>query len=379
MNEKQLDRYYCVLWMPNVYHKSLIPIDQSEISDAILMENEDILLKNVYISDDISDDISDIKQDFLYLDITLKAPADRELQLRSIEIKGKEKEDSDYVCELFLKSEGVSRNGMIKYSYEYDACRKNPLLNSDGNIIHAVYHAIKRFYHMHKFHEASDSILYPFFSKKENVDINIADNKPLMHYMIHFEEMFRSFVDDFEYKKERIDFYYSMSDGIGKDKAFNSYKRLLDECTNALGISLFTNTLLLSKHNKAFKAANFEDRENTSVNSENRQGENNSLCTFRQSAINLSQSIEYVRLIKISSRNFLNVAIALVNLDSLSRLNALQEEMTLSIKDVKGIQNKMDIASEIRDATSKRRDTISLSLGIISLFLGIISFCLAYI
>ena len=405
--------YYCVLWMPTTHHKQLAPLntitfgqfqEQKEngkpIDDVlVLLDNGDITLYNA--------NISDIDNNPLFLDITLKRNTDDlHPQRRSVDIKCKRQKDSDYVWELFLKSEDTSRNGLAKYSYIYDRKQKNPLLNSDGNLTHAVYHAIKRFYHSHHFHEScKDSIVNPYCSKSMDVNIKAVDNEAILHYLSLFEEMFSRFLGDFRTQSEIIEKFYSGgAGGEGKDRAFKASNFLLSECTNALGISLFAKSLLLSKYNHSFKVTK-RGEENGDPN----QAEDcHKACddrTFCQRAINLYSSIEYIRLIKIRSRNFLNIAVALLNAErqnslkeSLDRLESLQGkmdsnfiELTKLQSDINGqvtettvLQKTMNTAiEEVRkiqqtaETTSKRWNKISLVLGGTSLVLGGISFHLA--
>jgi len=101
--------------MPTTQHKALVPLNELPV-----MENGDMQLNEI--------NISDIPERPLLLNIILKKALDNEHPCRrSIEIEcGKWK--------LFLNSEDTSRNGLIKYSYEYNSDDANPLLNTEGNI-----------------------------------------------------------------------------------------------------------------------------------------------------------------------------------------------------------------------------------------------------
>ena len=420
---KNIQTYYCILWVPTAYHKPLSPLDTipqekfdelkscEETTDGLLvaLKNGDIILYNINISD---------VEIPLYLDIILKKPTDnKQLQKRSIEIKCKKEKGPAYTWKLFLKSEDVSRNGLVKYSYTYDDREKNPLLNREGNITHAVYHAIKQFYHSHIYHEScKDSILDPFCSKTENVDIKGVDNKALMHYLNIFEKMFSRFVEDFSGQSKMIDDYYSEGEGEetgrGKNRAFAASNFLLNECTNALGISLFTNSLLLSKYNHSFKITSLTGKTKKTIISDIERESCNEGCTICQKAINLLSSVEQIRLIKIRCRNNVNAASALLNADqhnelkySLDELKAnheklgeLQSGMSMNITEVKDLhsalkhgvdgvkdlQGKMNSAindvkifQQNADKISKRWNTTSFFIGAVSIFLGIVSFCIA--
>jgi hypothetical protein len=354
---------YCVLWIPTTQHKPIVPLLEHDIDDLkktlieinekvdhlpiFNRENGDIYLKNVSISDikieekfssdekalidEMPDYLTEIlepedikslrephsgenNQIPLYLDLTLKANTSNPCH-RDIDIICNEKDANSFkqIWKLTLKCEDTSRNGLIKYSYTVDE-ESGRLLDSNDNLIHAVYHAIKGFYHIHEFHEevkeVKDSILNPF-KTEDPLKANIKkDNNPaLIHYLELFGEMFDGFVKDYRSRSIESDILYTMDDVEGeaeeqkkkiynrKDRAYKIYKNLLRLCTNALGISVYAKSLLMSKYNKSFSEQH--------LIASHQEGENG--YTICQKAINLYNSIDYIRLIKIRTRNRLNI------------------------------------------------------------------------
>ena len=168
-----------------------------------------------------------------------------------------------------------------------------------------------------------------------------------MHYLHFFEKMFSSYVNDFRDKSKKIDDFYSMPKGEGIYRAFKASAFLLNECTNALGISIYAKSLLSSKYNCSFQPLT----------------DNNTECAFSQEAINLLNSIEHIRLIETRYRNRLNDV-------RQSDIEIALDELRKNIYDVERIQAEAE-------RISKKRNTVSIFLGVSSLLLGLLSIYLA--
>ena len=261
------NKHISVFWMPRTHLKPVEPLSSEEIKSLnltlikegksvdhlpIIMENGDMVITNF--------NISDKSVCPLFLDITLKKPQDESKPLnRSIEVKGKLTVKSDPKWTLLLNCDDTDPNGLIKYSYHKDSDidSLNALLNNKGNIIHAVYHAIKFFYHVHEFHdEHDDSILEAYYcNNKENeeidIDIHAKDNKAITFYLSSFEKMFDDFKDVFIHTNNKIKGFYSIPES--NNRAFDAAESLFKECSNAIGIYEYVKLLQLCSDNQSYK------------------------------------------------------------------------------------------------------------------------------
>ena len=209
---------FCVLWLPTTQHRPIAPLSEKEINDLKItlknlgkkvdhlpiFEEGNLYLKDILISDIVKKESSnaeektlikelpdylkslfrpeDIKslengnfseddEKMLYLDLTLKANSKNEC-MRDIEVICKKKENGKFIkiWNIDLKCEEVSRNGLVKYIYDVNS-DAGKLLDKDENLIHALYHAIKGFYHIHEFQdEGKDSILKPYSTENPKED-----------------------------------------------------------------------------------------------------------------------------------------------------------------------------------------------------------------
>ncbi len=213
----------CVLWIPSCFHQCIEPLYIEEGKDSERSCNEerriylndeegypdidlDIQLTNVFISDYIEPDT--------YISLTLKAetPEDGQTRKSSDDPKSTPKRDIDVVAvtaegyreHLYLKCIEACKSGLFMYEYEFTPGKPRILLNSKGNVTHAVYHAIKRFYHQHEFHRISaDSITDPY-SSKDKFSIRSINNAALLHYLMQFESVFLKHVKELGENKQNL-------------------------------------------------------------------------------------------------------------------------------------------------------------------------------
>lgn len=216
-------RMRSVLWIPCCFHRCIEPLYIGEDEDSERSCNEerriylydeegyldidlDIQLTNVLISDYIEPDT--------YINLTLKAETPEGIQTResSDDPKSTPKRDIDVVAvtaegyteHLYLKCIEACKSGLFMYEYEFTPGKPRVLLNSKGNVTHAVYHAIKRFYHQHEFHRTSaDSITDPY-SSKDKFSIRSINNAALLHYLMQFEYVFLKHVKELGENKQDL-------------------------------------------------------------------------------------------------------------------------------------------------------------------------------
>lgn len=313
MAEKVINRYV-VLWIPKKLYGSVLPLSKLEIEAIkedwslydkkienlpVLCDNGEMKLNNVLFSEP-----SEPSYNKLYLDLILLNSESDDPSVRSIVVKCKKKINSeDEYATLFLRCEQTSQDGLVKYSYNYDDVfdKDNVLFNRKGNIIHAVYHAIKSFYHIHEFHDDDkDSILEPFCTNKD-INIKNIDNEALMHYLNYFEMMFYGFVKDFSSQSISL-----ANRNVKKARILKAYRYFLKRCTNAIGIGDYVNVLLLSKSNKSFFAS-FRDEYPDEHRIRSFYTGPSDQRTFSQKSKNLYLSIEYLKILKDRALYSLNL------------------------------------------------------------------------
>lgn len=339
--------YCCVLWVPFIFHNFPTPILDKDVPDIIKKE----LVKQTINIDNV--EISDEKGNFSYLDLTLEETQHTDNSaIRSIWIGGRtekrkgkpakqelwtgSRSDNDphykdnYRWQLRLQCIDARRNGLIQYIYEVPTDfigkttnEKHLLLNKEGNITHAVYHAIKSFYHNHKFHEPSDdSIVNPYCYKlndnKDIIKLDTPNNPALLHYLTQYENKLQKLVKDIDNK---VNITYKLYDSKkGKSRVVELSKILLNECSEILGFHVFYNSLYNSKYNLAFKIG----------------GE------MHQQAINIENSIEYIKVIKAQFRNFCHLSISSISLNNQEIFREIQQNIEDNIIEVGRIQGKME-------------------------------------
>ena len=302
-------KYYITLYIPSTNYQEISPLSIDEIQsmrkeeeEIELMENGDIQFRNIEISD--KKPVESLKINL----ILKKAENPNYPCRRSIEISCKDRR-------LFLNSEDTSLNGLIKYSYnpiEYynndDQKKRDPLLNEEGNITHAVYSSIKRFYHVHEFHdETHDSILESYFTKVD-VDINSPNNKALIHYLKGFEQIFKSYASNIKNRTKEINDNKSEDEYVTEEE----YELILEDISNILGINIYANTLLLSN----------SFRDSTTIIKEDEE------CIFSQIALDLRNLIEYI----VSKKDFFHTLFDNEILKNIKRIKTVQTDAEINSK-----------------------------------------------
>ena len=191
-----------------------------------------------------------------------------------------------------------------------------------------------------------------------------------MHYLRLFCKMFDGFVEVFRSQCRDIGIFYSMNDGIGKGRAYDGDKLLLKECTNALGISIYVKSLLLSKYNRSFC-----EQHAVSSHTEEEDG-----CTICQKAKNLFFSIEYIRLIKIRSRNRINIINAELHhgklqetIGTLSKLEDIHNKSTHQQEIMESSLKRLERLQERNEIITKRWHYISLIFAVASIIFAVVS------
>lgn len=427
---------YTVLWIPTLFHKHLTPfIEKKSPFDADMPFEIDAPFK---IDEDINQDnveISDGVDDFCYLDLTLKKPTDEKKPTKrdiwiNVRIVKRKSEDEpaqerrfwvgDRKTEAILKLEctEASRNGLIEYSYQipenFDPeTQTHPLIDKQEGITHAVYHAIKDFFHEHKFHEDSkDSIVDPYPSEVK-VDIKSENNLALYHYLEQFEDRLLIAIEGISARANIITELRNLSNGDGLNEALEETQKLLEECNKALGFGVYYRSLYSSKYNLSFKkrckskdTEKDKKEEKVVCELENDNPVENEECTcesknpdckrsreYYQCAINIETSLNYIKVIRNQHRDFFSTASSLTHLDNQKKLARsqkqfliLQREMGSSIAKIKGIQSEassqlgrvetaigdLDDILAVSEDVSKTRNRWNVFFALLSIGLGVI-------
>lgn len=433
------------MWIPTLFHKHLT----SFIENNILCDDPE---------DDINQDnaeISDGKgKSFCYLDLTLKRAVDETkpeirdiwIYVRGVERKwedelpqertfwsgNRETDNPDY-CEnvkrsLKLECLDVSRNGLIQYRYELPEGftpenQTHPLIDKEEKITHAVYHAIKEFFHEHKFHKTSkDSIINPYANGDE-INIKSTDNPALLHYLKQFEDRLFIAIEEIDVRAHRITSLRSIEEGEGLEEALIETQSLLDECTKALGFGVYYKSLYSSKYNLSFKkrcksnttkdTLKEEKEQETTCDTENVNPVENEECTceqknpeckkdreYYQCAINIETSLNYIKVIRNQHRDFFNTVSTFINIanqdkivQSQDEFSELQQKMSDSVSEIEGIQNEAsaqlksletamgraeNILVESKE-TSKKWNKLNLRMATGSIVLGLVGAISLYV
>jgi len=252
------------MWIPVEYKKSIRPLnyiknpnddtfikeyggsrEYSRNNKGIFNINENIYLKDILISDEAKQKV--------YLYITLLKSEEKQAKklsvpTRSIEIEAisyNNKKEIIFKENIYLKCIETNSNGIFQYEYEYMG--KSFLLNTSFNIINAVYHCIKSFYHDHKYHDIrADAILSPFCSSKQ-----ISFNSALFHYMESYKEMFEL---DFALLKEYKDSLDAKSLKLNEESKLLNISRDKQKEIKSKRIKYLKNYhVLYEEHNKVLK------------------------------------------------------------------------------------------------------------------------------
>ena len=311
-----IEKRQCVLWMPTLFHKELKPIvDEKKPAfsitkntykgnvivskkefdiyrryEKVLIDgkerpnpNKDVKLDKFLASDDEAVEV--------YLEITLLEEKDKQSQKRNILIEATY--EGKQIDQLTLICVDPCKNGLVLYEYEVPEYSSKSdkikyILNHQNNIIDAVYHAIKSFYHVHQCHPSGDAILTPFSCEKnpsdskKNIELRQSNNPALFHYLSQFEEIFlnehaliKENKEGYDPKLKKLNSDIDcLSDAIEKcddtkkttlldeksilqNKLYsllqNEYKtHLLDECNNTLNTFSYYQALFFSKYNTLF-------------------------------------------------------------------------------------------------------------------------------
>ncbi len=195
---------YYVFWIPTVIRKDFVPITNS-VSANISDDKSESLNSSVEIQDNKN--------------LIIKINKQQEL-LEFIEC-------NDY--------------GFFMYRRQFDDSNNNKYLKEE--LPTCIYHQVKELYHKHKYHEPlEDSLLRVYFSE-EPIDINDRNNPAITFYLNRYEKKFinclieiRNLVLDNEEKHEGKPF--------AKYQVIKSFYSILKKCTNAIGESIYCNTLL---------------------------------------------------------------------------------------------------------------------------------------
>lgn len=347
--------HYTVLWIPTLFHNHLTSFIEKKHSkgqepyEEDVDTTKDIHLNNVEISDDMGNH-------FCYLDLTLEEakdktyPAKRNIWIgvrvpkRNTELQdrkfsyGRKDTKNKYKRTLILECIQASRNGLVQYSYEipddFDPPKQtHPLINSNKCITHAVYHAIKEFFHEHKFHNSpKDSITNPYHSIEETI-LKSNDNPALLHYLEHFETTILNSIKDVNRSVKQIIKYRQAPEGDMIAYALDESKNLLEKCNKILGFGVYYQTLCVSRYNNSFKKECLLD--NTKNTQENQEAQKKREKEYYQCAINVENALNYVRVIEEQYRDFCYSVTT-----ALSQYN--QEQIISAQNDFSTIQNKMD-------------------------------------
>ena len=308
---KKTERF-AVLWMPTLAHECLEPIDnpkekngeddwykeytytELEKEGEIIRlpdANKDIELKNLLVSDNSPHKV--------FIDLTLKEatkpvnekfPIPRRdilIKVRPIDKKIIAKKKEEHL-KLELECLDARRNGLFLYQYEYEGKavveegeNEYFALNRHRNITHAVYHAIKNFYHVHQYHDEDKDSLLTSFGNENYIELTEPDNLALLHYLSEFEKMFsgyaktkkedREILDStykcaLERKKEKKEEKYTRKDIeqwreehesilVLEQRILDAYAKHIDDCSKILSKHVYFQTLFFSKYNTIYKKA----------------------------------------------------------------------------------------------------------------------------
>lgn len=147
---------------------------------------------------------------------------------------------------LLLTHMKKSSNGLISYKSSID------MSDSCSQVIfkeipNAIYHLIKSLFHKHEHHDDKvDSLLRAYVSKsQDDVAIDRVNNEPLMHYLRIYEKKFIAYAQQLSMLSQAIK--NNEKDLKRKYKLLDNYTLIEKKCQEALGESVYCNTLLYSK------------------------------------------------------------------------------------------------------------------------------------
>jgi hypothetical protein len=381
--------HHSVLWIPTFYHDHLTAfIDKKHFKGTKEIDTtKDINLQNVEISDGMGNH-------FCYLDLTLKEAKNKKypdirdiwIGVRVLRRSGKQQSKkfsygaaknntkTQYKRTLTLKCKDVSRNGLIQYAYEipedFDPKKHtHPLINSDMCITHAVYHAIKEFFHEHKFHNSpKDSIINPYHHENKTL-LSSNDNPALLHYLLHFEAIFLNAAKDIDKSVNKVMEYRQSPEGELMAYALNELKDLLEKCNKILGFGVYYWSLCASKYNNSFKKECLSKKTGKpEKDQETQDDEKKQEKEYYQCAINVENTLNYVRVIEEQYRDFYYTVTAALNqynqeqiFDSQDKFSNIQKKMDRSIVAIQDIQlEAVDLQTQMGSSIGEVKQILSL-------------------
>lgn len=301
---------------------------------------------------------------------------------------------------LKLKCIGTNPNGLIQYEYEIPPkassdTGKHPLLNSSENITHAVYHAIKSFYHSHTHHDGEkDSILDPYPSDK-SVDLSKPDNPALKHYQEQMQIILETLTDEVDFLDKKSSEYRkakNFSQTLLFAQLFAQRKQKL-EGFNAY-FSPFLNPQATASDQKPY-ACNWQDLEkinkvDESFNEFVAEAENRTLEGIHKASENsVCENIESPSIKYENQDSPANPTRALEGVDVLNKIlkNQAEHGETLNTttgqlealqgtaESLKTSVTNLDTAIDNAGKISKKWNIGNIILAAVSLGLGIFSYC----
>ncbi len=343
---------YCVFWLPRMYHMELAILES--VSNTI--------------QDEISDEISPDTIHHVCIEIDVSNQENRNIKIRSTSGTL----SNAHEVEVILEYVDSSRNGLIQYYYETDNRNKEAKYIFDA-VPNAIYHLIKSFFHIHEYHHPQgDSTLTAYVSKYK-IDIKEKDNKALTHYLEQYEDKFKG------YRGLAFDklLFIEKADKQNAEEWYHNYlkrHKLLDLfCDNALGESLYYETLLYSWYNDSCKHDHtYENNLNLQV-CEQCTIKNEECKKLHRLALNTKNAIDSIRLIKTKNKYSFDYK------NSEYTLQALKNIQTETELKAKLLGTNTEITQNIQDLIRKGDSVTKTSffVGIVSVILGAISIWLA--
>ncbi|PXV59430.1 hypothetical protein CLV62_1352 [Dysgonomonas alginatilytica] len=224
-------KYYCVLWIPTVFHKK--PLRKPDVT----------IIKNVNISD-----IDNIPHN-----ISVDLDQDENIIIKS---------DSPDSHSILLKRIDYSNNGLFLYEYDIEDKKENRALIGD-DFPFAIYHIVKEFYHTHEHHGEDEDTHLAAYTNKIRPDIKALNNEALIHYLRNYEKKFVAYLSQIQNayagllsRKKESNKRYKL--------ATDSHEAFSDFCCKVRGEELYYNSLNKSKYNTLCKSGLGNDSEEES-------------------------------------------------------------------------------------------------------------------
>lgn len=330
---------YCVFWYPTIYQQELVVLENYKD------ENEMLDQSKCCIGD------KDIADEQIPFRLDIKFEADE-----GFRIKFTPKRAPEELFEIKLTKEDRNEDGFVLYSFDSGLVPPEHYGDFKTVLCRNVYHTVKQFYHIHETNEERDRSLEAFIPDDKDVDgrnLNIADNKALIHFLKSFEKIFQGYAKNIsdwnkviQERENSIDYIESLLRKLYKLRQRS--RRLLQEderrkyeticrvnnknfvrsvtrigkdivelskiCGNALIEYTYYKTLAHSKNNISFCI---------DINIDNKNVE----C--RKKALNIRNSVRYIENIKNVNQNRFNRFAAYnfkISRDLQEEIKDLQEE-----------------------------------------------------